>query len=203
MTGTEHAARQGGIENLLTGLASDANIVRRQGTVWIFQYADHVTLHRDCKGVRLVAHLLLHPHERIPASVVEAASEGHARCRPRGSAGEILTRETLDSYRGRWDDLREGLDEARRNGDPHKAELIQQEIGFLAQQVSQGVGQHGRLRRAADETDRARLRTTMAITRFLKVLKPHHPALWRHLSMSIQTGNSLAYVPERPTLWAT
>jgi len=201
MTGTECAARQGGIENLLSGLAADANVVRRQGAVWIFQYADRVTLIRDCKGMRLVAHILLHPYERIPAFVVESASEGHSCYRAHGSAGEILTRETLDSYRGRWDDLREQLDEAQRNGDPRQAERIQQEIGFLAQQVSQGVGRHGRLRRAADETDRARLRTTMAIARFLKALKPHHPALWRHLSMSIQTGNSLAYVPERPTVW--
>ena len=80
---------------------------------------------------------------------------------------------------------------------------VQQEIDFLTEEITSGVGLGGRDRRAASATERARVNVTRAIKAALQRLSVHHPALGLYLTRTINTGTFCSYTPDMqlPSPW--
>jgi hypothetical protein len=55
--------------------AAPVDVFRREGEYWTIVYQGVLCRLRDAKGLRYVAHLLLHPGERFPAAELAAAAD--------------------------------------------------------------------------------------------------------------------------------
>jgi hypothetical protein len=113
-----------------------------------------------------------------------------------GDAGEILDPQARMAYKRRLKELREELTEAQELDDPERAARMQQEINFLARELSGAVGLGGRSRKAASATERARVNVTRAIKVVIKKIAEHHPVLEHHLNVTVKTGTFCSYAPE-------
>lgn len=60
-----------------TPRGSDRQVIRREGDFWTLVFAGETCRLRDTRGLRHLAHLLRHPHERIAALALEHAAAGH------------------------------------------------------------------------------------------------------------------------------
>ena len=92
--------------------------------------------------------------------------------------------------------LRERLTEAEEFNDLGRAEQLQEEIAFLAQELAQAVGLGGRSRKVRSPIERARTNVTKSIKNAMKRIADSHPALGEHLSQTIRTGTFCVYAPD-------
>jgi non-specific serine/threonine protein kinase len=123
--------------------------------------------------------------------VLELAGVEHAT----GDAGPLLDSRAKAEYRQRLDDLRGELQEAERFGDALRAEHAQEEIEAIAQQIAGGVGRGGRDRRAASDSERARINVQRRIKDTVDRIATHDPALARYFSASLHTGTYCSFMP--------
>ncbi|MFL5820413.1 MAG: ATP-binding protein [Solirubrobacteraceae bacterium] len=191
--------------------------LRREGDVWAFEFDGRSVRVRDSKGVRCLAVLLANPGTEIHA--VELAGPGAAR-EPAGAgragagepgltpsttddAGPLLDAEAKAAYRRRLEELREDLEEAESFNDPERAAKAREEMDFLASELAGAVGLGGRDRKAASNTERARISVTKAIRATIKRLGKHDAVLGRELEATIRTGTFCMYEPDprRPLAW--
>jgi hypothetical protein len=70
---------------------------------------------------------------------------------------------------------------------------------YLSQRKAIGLG--GRERKMGDSSERARSAVTWRIRHAIKKLAVVHPALARHLRVSLKTGVFCSYEPEKETPW--
>src|SRR5262249_27179603 len=172
---------------------------QREGEYWTIAYDRGTFRLRDSRGLRYIAQLLRYPGREFHANELEARSESFkgVGLRPRegaavsdeelsdaglhsdgpGDAGEMLDASAKKAYRRRLQELREGLDEAKARGDANRAAAMEQEIAFLARELSRAVGLGGRDRRAASGSQRSRINVTRAIRRAIEKMRPHSPSL--------------------------
>src|SRR5204863_9496179 len=104
-------------------------------------------------------------------------------------------REARDSYRDRLEDLKEELREAQEFGDSVRAGRAQEEIDFLASELSRAVGLGGRERKAGTAAERARVAVQKRLKDAIRKIEEGAPALGRHLAMTVQTGTFCCYRP--------
>jgi hypothetical protein len=103
--------------------------------------------------------------------------------------------------RQRLQDLEAELAEATQWADTGRTEKLRGEIEFLREELSSAYGLGGRVRKAADTTDRARKAVTSRIRESIERIGKEHPALARHLENAIHTGTFCSYQPDRPLPW--
>jgi FHA domain-containing protein len=190
--------------------------LRREGDVWAFECDDKAVRLRDSRGVRCLGVLLQNPGIQIHALELGGlGTEGRSRPaeRPEGAdpmlaasgddAGPLLDAEAKVAYRRRLDELREDLEEAEMLNDPERASRARAEIDFLGSELASAIGLGGRDRKAASNTERARVRVTRAIRSTIKRIAEHDPILGRELSNTIRTGTFCVYEPDpgRPVFW--
>lgn len=203
---------------------SEGNVFRREGQFWmiIFNH-QHITL-KDAKGLNYIWHLLRHPHHTFHALDLHRVAEGGQtiadRNAPRSmnqdqldklglslsrenAADAILDPQATAQYQQQLKDLQEDLAEAERNHDLERAAAIQEEMDWFRQQLVEAYGLGGRVRTFVGEPERARQMISKAISRSLKAIEHEHPALWRHLRLSLQTGTFFTYTPEIPVRWSS
>lgn len=196
-----------------TDVATDTRISSsmflREGDYWTIEYAGERTRLKDSKGLRYIAQILKTPGREVHvldlASIVEgdlpvAASplreENDLMSDGLGDAGEILDASAKAAYKRRLEDLREDLEEAQTFNDPEKAVRAQAEIEALVDQLAAGVGLGGRDRKAASQSERARVNITKSIKDALKKVDENHVPLGGHLRATIRTGTYCSYTPD-------
>ena len=69
-----------------------------------------------------------------------------------------------------------------------------------ATELSAGFGVHGRSRKAASFSERARLNVTRAARSAIERIAQHSRPLAIHLKNSIETGKSCSYRPDPPPI---
>ena len=84
-------------------------------------------------------------------------------------------------------DLRDELREAKSFNDLGRIANIETEIEFISRELARAVR---RTRSTSiSDTERARLRVTMAVKSAVKKIAKQHPSLGRRLTHSLRTGN--------------
>ena len=191
-------------------------IFRREGEYWTIAYEGKMIRLRHSKGLAYIAHLMAHAGREFHVSDLSILGQcGIVPGRPAigaetnglphefGDAGPELDPSAKSSYRQRVYDLRDELREAKSFNDLGRIANIETEIEFISRELARAVGLGGRDRRASSDTERARLRVTMAVKSAVKKIAKQHPSLGRRLTHSLRTGNFCSFEPEPPSddLW--
>ena len=198
-------------------VGASSNIFRREGEYWSVAFEGDSFRLKDSKGLRYLAKLLARPGTEMFALDLVMEGAGQAAPRPGareraeaglevagpGDAGEMLDATAKAQYKQRLEDLREELEEAESFNDPERAARAKQEIEFLAHELSAAVGLGGRDRKAASDSERARVNVTRAIRAAVDRIAEHSPALGKHFEATIRTGTFCAYTPDprMPASW--
>jgi hypothetical protein len=180
------------------------NYFRRAGQAWRYRFAggeEYILLPDN--GPAYLHELLARPH--TPTSAVELAFRvaRHPREFILGDAGEVLDRQAMSTYRARYDELKEEVEHARRNGDPGRLEQAQADMHALAEQLRHGRGLGGRSRKASDDVENVRKAVGNAIRRTITKIRVFDPAFADHLRTRLQCGKHPVYTPETGVSWET
>jgi hypothetical protein len=185
----------------------DPNLFRREGDYWSVSFEGRTVQMRDLKGLRYLARLLADPGREFHVLDLVAAESGRlagAEGRPGagvshtgiGDAGEMLDGRAKDAYRRRLAEIEDDIEQARALEDSERELQADSERDFLVRELSRAVGLHGRDRRAASTSERARVSVTRAVRQAIVRVGEHHPALGEHLGGAIRTGTCCAYIPD-------
>ena len=186
---------------------NDLSMVRREGDYWSVSFAGRTVQVRDLKGIRYLARLLADPGREFHVLDLVAAESGGfvgAASGPgagvshpgAGDAGEMLDARAKDAYRRRLAEIEDDIEQARALQDTEREMQADAERDFLVRELSRAVGLHGRDRRAASTSERARVSVTRAVRQAIVRVGEHHPELGEHLDRTIRTGTYCAYVPD-------
>ena len=175
-----------------TPVGRGPNRLTREGDVWTISFDARTVRLKDTKGIHLLARLLTEPGREIHALDLVGAPGLVGG----DDGGPVLDAAAKDAYRRRLNDLAEDLEEARRNNDPERAARAEAEIDALTDQLAAAVGVGGRDRRAASQSERARVAATRNLRAVIQRAADVHPSLGRHLEMTIRTGTYCSYQPD-------
>jgi len=92
------------------------------------------------------------------------------------------------------------MDRRERN-DLARADKLQQEIDFIAQELSAAFGLGGRARKSGDANERARKAIQSRVSETIARIRKEHPALAVHLSGSIRLGVFCSYSADQVVNW--
>ncbi|MFD7662741.1 ATP-binding protein [Streptomyces sp. NPDC059788] len=183
--------------------------LHKQGDYWALAHEGHVVHLKHTVGLGYLARLLAEPDREFLARELAAADRGPARGVPpaarepaypgAGDAGPALDARAKAAYRRRLRELAEELDEAERFHDTGRAEQARVELDAVTEQLAGAVGLGGRDRRAASDSERARLSVTKALKAAVKRISAHAPVLGLHLERSVRTGAYCSYAPDPAT----
>lgn len=217
LTGLGHPAPVAVDRPLAERLTAPTNLLRREGEYWSIAFEGEALRLKDSKGLRYLAKLLARPGTEMFALDLVMEGSGQAAPRPGareradarlevsagGDAGEMLDPQAKAQYKQRLDELREELEEAESFNDPERAARAQEEMDFLIRELSAAVGLGGRDRKAASDSERARVNVTRAIRAAIDRIAEHSPALGKHFEATIRTGTFCAYTPDprMPASW--
>jgi len=213
-------AATGGDGAALAG-AGDSCLFRREGEYWTIAYGKSLFRLKDTIGLHYIAHLLRHPGREFLA--IDLVAEAQDRQGPDaaaaanparqdlgervtpglGDAGEMLDPQAKAAYKRRAEDLRDQLAEAQSFNDLARAAQLQEELDFLAKELSRAVGLGGRDRKAASSAERARVNVTRTIKDAIRRIADNDVALGGHLGATIKTGTYCVYTPDPrlPVAW--
>jgi hypothetical protein len=214
-----HAPGSADSDHPATGGAAGGCVFRREGEYWTIAYGRNLFRLKDSVGLHYVAHLLRHPgREFLAIDLVAEAQERQGTDAPGptrggaptasrqdlgeqivpglGDAGEMLDPQAKAAYKRRVEDLRDQLGEAQRFNDLDRAAQLQEELDFLAKELSRAVGLGGRDRKAASSAERARVNVTRTIKDAIRRIADNDPALGGHLTATIKTGTYCVYTPD-------
>jgi hypothetical protein len=186
---------------------TDLNMFRREGDYWSVVFEGRTVRVRDLKGIRYLARLLANPGREFHVLDLVAAESSRFAGAPRGAAagvshtgtgdaGEMLDARAKDAYRRRLAEIEDDIEQARALEDTEREMQADTERDFLVRELSRAVGLHGRARRAASTSERARVSVTRAVRQAIVRVGEHHPELGEHLDQTIHTGTYCAYVPD-------
>ena len=195
-------------KNPATAIPSE-KIFRREGEYWTIAYEGKMIRLRHSKGLAYIAHLMAHAGREFHVSDLSTLGQcGIVPVRPAigaetnglaqefGDPGPELDPSAKSSYRQRLHDLRDELREAESFNDLGRIANIENEIEFISRELARAVGLGGRDRRASSNTERARLRVTMAVKSTVKKIAKQHTSLGRRLTHSLRTGNFCSFESE-------
>jgi hypothetical protein len=197
-------ARDGGAQE--PGV-TDFSMFRREGDYWSVSFEGRTVQVRDLKGIRYLARLLADPGRELHVlDLVAAESARFARAASgpgagvshtgTGDAGEMLDARAKGAYRRRLAEIEDDIEQTRALEDIEREMQADAERDFLVRELSRAVGLHGRDRRAASTSERARVSVTRAVRQAIVRVGEHHPELGEHLDRTIRTGTYCAYVPD-------
>lgn len=180
----------------------DRRVFQKQGKTWLVIYDGVPKSIAHSVGMEYIRQLLQCEGQEIHAVALRTAGIGEDAV-ALGSAGEVLTAQTLRNYKGRISEIEEALQEAEANNDLGRKERLIEERDFFLKELGRSTGLRGRKREASSDRERHRQAASKAIHRALKAIKKEHEPLWQHLKNSIKVGEYLSYQPDQPTSWTT
>jgi tetratricopeptide (TPR) repeat protein len=190
----------------------EPSVFRREGEYWSLAYERDAFRLKDSKGLRYIAHLLADPGREFfvldllrqadgfdaDGTTLVGASQAELglEVSDLNDGGSILDSQAKAAYRRRLGELEEELDEAQESGDAERAARAKGEQDFLARELAGALGLGGRDRKAASESERARINITKTIRSALSRIRKNSPAMGLHLERTIRTGTFCSYVPD-------
>ncbi|GEL25285.1 hypothetical protein PSU4_42390 [Pseudonocardia sulfidoxydans NBRC 16205] len=162
---------------------------RRCGEIWTVGWQGREVRLRDSKGMRDLAVLLARPGREVTVHELTGA-------RVAAPAVEVADRTAIAAYRSRLRELAAEIDDAGPRGARAAAErdALLAELGAVT-----GLG--GRPRTAGSDVERMRKAVGNRIRQALARIDAADPDLGRHLAVSVRTGTSCRYAPDRDVHW--
>ena len=162
-----------------------------EGEYWTLEFGGGVARLRASRGLQLLARLMERPGREL--HVLDLADLR--------VAGPSRTEAVLDAtarrmYRDRIIEVEADLDEADRFGDVERSARARAELDAVVEELARGTGLGGRDRRAASDSERARVAATRAIRSSIERVSLALPELGRHLQHSVRTGTYCVYAPD-------
>jgi hypothetical protein len=167
--------------------------LRCEGEYWTLVAGDTVLRLRDSRGLQILHRLISHPDQEFHAT--DLAIAGGDGVVDTGDSGALIDRDAREAYRRRVEDLEEELREARSFQDAARAARAEEELDFIAGELSRAVGLGGRDRRAGAAAERARVAVQKRVKEAIRKVEEGAPALGRHLTLTVRTGTFCAYHP--------
>ena len=171
------------------------NTFRKEGALWMVCFEHQVAHTPELRGFQDIAQLLARPGDELHCLALSGQPAGAGR------GVEVLDEQARRAYRARLREIEAELAEAARANDPGRAEPLEEEKERLLDEMRKATGLGGRDRKMGDSSERARSAVTWRIRHAIKKLEVVHPALARHLRVSIKTGVFCSYEPEKETRW--
>ena len=166
-------------------------ILERDGADWILRAGKEHTRFRDSRGMHFLVALLRHPGADVHSLDLVAGGAGLVV----GHGASLLDADAKAAYRRRLAALESELEAADRAGDRSRAEEAINEKEALMAELRRATGLGGRDRRAAAESERARVNVTRSLKLALEHIEQAAPLAGAHLRASIRTGASCRYQP--------
>lgn len=173
-----------------------------QGDMWVVSFEGTTAYMSNSVGMAYIARLLAEPQQELAAVTLLAARAGIDPRFASGSSGEILTDETRENYRRRYQELQDEMEEAKTNNDLGQIETFEGEMEALTNELASATGLGGRSREKSD-IEKVRKSVSMAVSRDIERIGKQHEALGRHLLAAIGSGRTFRYAPEIETEWLT
>jgi hypothetical protein len=104
------------------------------------------------------------------------------------------------NYTRRYQELQADVHRATACNDIGRVEQLEREMEHLAGELASATGLGGR-RREKSDVEKVRKSVSMAVSRAVIVIGKRHELLGRHLTVSIMSGLTFRYVPEREMEW--
>ena len=171
------------------------NTFRKEGALWMVCFEHEVAHMPELRGFQDIAQLLARPGDELHCLALSGQPAGAGR------GVEVLDEQARRAYRARLREIEAELTEAARANDPGRAEPLEEEKERLLDEMRKATGLGGRDRKMGDSSERARSAVTWRIRHAIKKLEVVHPALARHLRVSLKTGVFCSYEPEKETRW--
>jgi pimeloyl-ACP methyl ester carboxylesterase len=191
--------------------AEPTTLFRREGDYWTVAFGGKVVRMRDAKGLGYLARLLRHPHREFhvldllagAAPREDDATRTDGLAMATADAGVVLDEPAKHAYRERIAELEAEIEQGRRWNDPERTAGAESERDALTRELARALGLGGRDRRAASDSERARVSVTKAVRGAVRRLEDQHPELGRHLSLAVRTGTFCTYDPDPgvPVSW--
>ena len=91
---------------------------------------------------------------------------------------------------------------AGQRNDAERAARPQEELDFIAQELSAAFGLGGRTRKTGNAAEGARKAVSSRINDSISRMRKDHPALGNHLGREIRLGPFCSYAPEKLPAWS-
>ncbi|GAB6166179.1 hypothetical protein JCM19992_21790 [Thermostilla marina] len=189
-------------KKVLDDLARVECVFRRRGQMWVLKFQGETVFMQDSRGLFYIARLLAEPGRDIPAVMLLAAAEGIDTRITGGTSGPVLDDQARAEYGKRFRELQEELEDAKRHNDLGHIDRLQSEMEALGAEIGRATGLGGRKRERTD-AEKVRKSVSMAVSRAIDSIEREHKTLAHHLRISISSGFSFKYAPERPIEWVT
>lgn len=186
--------------------------ISREGDYWSINCEDEIFRLRDCRGLNYLVQLLRYPDRDFRATELEARSESrraeavigngiHAEDLVQaglhsggpGDAGPMLDTRAKTEYRRRLNELSGELEEAKLAGNERRAAALEQELEFLAHELTRAVGLGGRDRRSASDMHRARVNVSRAVRRSIAKIRAYNSDIANVLTLTVKLGIVCVY----------
>ena len=177
--------------------ATDAAVLRRDGTRWVVDVDDRCVVVPDLVGLSYIGSLLARPGDEIEAVDLCGGTTVE------GSSDDVIDRDALAAYRRRVRQIDDLLEVARHTGRASRVARLEAERDELRRELSHVLSLQGRARQFAHSGERARTAVRKAITRAIDVIGASDHDLGAELRSTITTGRRCSYVPDprRPRRW--
>ncbi|MBN1626575.1 MAG: hypothetical protein JW944_08615, partial [Deltaproteobacteria bacterium] len=179
------------------------NIFRKSGQAWVVRYDGNESfLLQPTKGTAYL-HILL-SEQGQEHDVVDMAFRvaRNPRLFILGDAGEALDDEAFRSYRAHYRDLESQMQKAKENNDMAGQTKIQEELTWIADELSKAQGLKGKPRKVSDDQERIRKAVQMAISRTIKEIGQHDPDMAGHLKENLKCGARPCYRLDEKIDWS-
>jgi tetratricopeptide (TPR) repeat protein len=162
----------------------------REGDVWAVNGSSAPAFRlKHSKGCAYLSELLAHPGQELHVLVLVGLDHGA------GDAGPVLDARAKAAYKKRLDGLEDELAEAEGFGDEGRANRAREEIEILANQLASAVGLGGRDRKAASDTERARINVQRRLKDTIDSIGQCDAELGRYLGAAVKTGTYCSFTP--------
>jgi TolB-like protein len=177
-----------------TARTTRQSLFTEEGGIWQLSFDGVQAQINDLKGLHDIRQLLLRPNQAIHCTElmgVQAVDEGVA----------VLDEKAKKAYRERILELQAELEEAEALLHSERIVRLQKEYDQLIEHLSRSVGKGGAARKVAGSVEKCRSAVTWRIRSAVKKVAEVHPALAKHLDISIKTGVFCEYTPEYEVDW--
>ena len=158
------------------------------------RYQSRAATFHQLIGFRFIQELLRRPGEEVFAGELYSAATG----KPtdwNSVSDTLVDNQALREYRRELADKEAELSCLSANRDDAYRNDLLRDIEHITKEIQRVSGLGGKLRRTADDREKARKRVSEALTRAFKKLGPHLPALENHLRGAIRQGEYVCYNP--------
>jgi len=174
--------------------ATAYNHFRKEGALWAIQFEEMQAQLPEIKGFHDISKLLATPYHGIHCTDlmrVALVQKGEP----------VFDEQAKKNYQKRITELQAAIEEADQLQHTEDLEKLRREYEQILDHLSQSLGVGGRTRKVSSSVEKARTAVTWRIRSAIKKIGQVHPALGKHLKISIKTGLICEYAPEKELNW--